>query len=243
MERQTTPMTGRSKLRSSLLLLCAAAWSVLPGELAWGGTIKGTVRFTGSTLESKKVTVTVDQYVCGKEKDAEDLVLTRDRGIRNTVVWLQTGPPGTKWEGPSSPVQMDQKECLFVPRVVVVPAGGTVEFLNNDRLLHNLHSALSRENPSFNRTQPKGRTIPIVFKRPEIIRVDCDLHPWMRAWVVVAEHPFYALTNDQGEFALPNVPAGQYTLHVWQENLGTVTRAVTVSDTAVTTVTVEMAPK
>jgi plastocyanin len=243
MERQTTPATGRAKLRSSLLLLCATAWSVLPGELAWGGTIKGTVRFTGSTLESKKVTVTVDQYVCGKEKDAEDLVLTRDRGIRNTVVWLQTGPPGTKWEGPSSPVQMDQQQCAFVPRVVVVPAGGTVEFLNNDRLLHNLHSAASRENPSFNRTQPKGRTIPIVFKRPEIIRVDCDLHPWMRAWVVVSEHPFYALTNDQGEFTLANVPAGQYTLQVWQESLGTITRAVTVSDTAVTTVTVEMAPK
>jgi plastocyanin len=243
MKRETAATTGRGKLRPSLLLLCATIWSLLPGGSAWGGAIKGTVRYTGSALDSKKVAVTVDQYVCGKEKDAEDLVLARDRGIRNTVVWLQTGPPGAKWEGPLSPVQMDQKECVFVPRVVVVPAGGTVEFLNNDRLLHNLHSAVSRENPAFNRTQPKGRTVPIVFKRPEIIRVDCDLHPWMRAWVVVTEHPFYALTNDQGEFALANVPAGQYTLAVWQESLGTVTRAVTVGDTAVTTVTVEMAPK
>jgi hypothetical protein len=116
-----------------------------------------------------------------------------------------------------------------------------VEFLNNDRLLHNLHAGSPRENPAFNRTQPKGRTIPIVFKRPEIIRVDCDLHPWMRAWVVVAEHPFYALTNDQGEFTLANVPAGQYTLQVWQESLGTVARAVIVTDAAATTVTVEMA--
>ena len=243
MKRETTATTGRAKLRPSLLLLCATIWSLLPGVPAWGGAIKGTVRYTGSALDSKKVAVTVDQYVCGKEKDAEDLALARDRGIRNTVVWLQTARPGAKWEGPLSPVQMDQKECMFVPRVVVVPAGGTVEFLNNDQLLHNLHSAVSRENPAFNRTQPKGRTIPIVFKRPEIIRVDCDLHPWMRAWVVVTEHPFYALTNEQGEFALANVPAGQYTLAVWQESLGTVTRAVTVRDTAVTTVTVEMAPK
>jgi hypothetical protein len=82
-----------------------------------------------------------------------------------------------------------------------------------------------------------------VFKRPEIIRVDCDLHPWMRAWVVVAEHPFYALTNDQGEFTLANVPAGQYTIQVWHERLGTVGRAVTVNDAAATTVTVEMAPR
>jgi plastocyanin len=83
---------------------------------------------------------------------------------------------------------------VFVPRVVVVPVGGTVEFLNSDRLLHNLHSA-GTKNLTFNRTQPRGRTIPIVFKKPEIIQVGCDLHPWMRAWVVVAEHPFYAVTN------------------------------------------------
>ena len=95
-----------------------------------------------------------------------------------------------------------------------------MEFLNNDRLLHNLHSA-STSNAVFNRTQPKGRTIPIEFRKPEIIRIDCDLHPWMRAWVVVAEHPFYAVTDERGEFVLANVPPGQYTLHVWQESLGT----------------------
>jgi plastocyanin len=240
----STPGCARRRLSLlPLFLLCTTVWSVLSGEGAWGGVLKGTVHFTGSAIGSKKLSVTVDQYVCGKEKDAEDLVLTPNRGIRNTVVWLQTAPPGAKWEGLSAPVQMDQKECMFTPRVVVVSAGGTVEFLNNDRLLHNLHSAGSHDNPAFNRTQPKGRTIPIVFRRPEIIRVDCDLHPWMRAWVVVAEHPFYALTNDQGEFTIANVPAGSYTLRVWQESLGTVSRIVTVNDTAVTTVNVEMAPK
>jgi hypothetical protein len=116
-----------------------------------------------------------------------------------------------------------------------------VEFLNTDRLLHNLHSN-STGNPTFNRTQPRGRTIPLVFKKAEIIRVDCDLHPWMRAWVVVAEHPFYAVTNDQGEFMLDNVPPGEYTLQLWQESLGTVTQDVTVRDEA-TTVTVEMRQK
>ena len=87
----------------------------------------------------------------------------------------------------------------------VHPAGrdrarrGTVEFLNSDRLLHNLHS-VSKDNPSFNRTQPKGRTIPIMFAKPEMVRIDCDLHSWMRGWVVVAPHPFYALTDGQGRF-------------------------------------------
>jgi plastocyanin len=225
--------------RPVFVLLCLAAWCVVAGGTAWGGTIKGTVRFTGAAVEQKKLPVTVDHSVCGKDKDAGDLVLSPEQGIRNVVASLQPPPPGATWPVPLPMVQMDQEQCVFVPRVVVVPAGGTVEFLNTDRLLHNLHSA-STGNPTFNRTQPRGRTIPIVFTKPEIIRVACDLHPWMRAWVVVAEHPFYAVTNDQGEFRLDNVPPGQYTLQFWQESLGTVTQDVTVRDEASTTVTAEM---
>jgi hypothetical protein len=110
---------------------------------------------------------------------------------------------------------------------VLVPAGGTVEFLNSDRLLHNVHS-VSRENPSFNRTQPRGRVIPVTFAKPEIVRINCDLHSWMRGWVVVADHPFYALSNEAGEFELPPVPAGKYTLQIWHETLGISSRDVTV---------------
>jgi plastocyanin len=224
------------------ILLCLAAWFLVAGGTAWGGTIRGTVRFTGGAVEPKKLPVTVDHSVCGKEKDAEDVVLSPEKGIRNVVVSLQSPPPGAKWPVSLPVVQMDQEQCVFVPRVVVVPVGGTVEFLNTDRLLHNLHSN-STGNPIFNRTQPRGRTIPIVFKEPEIIRVDCDLHPWMRTWVVVAEHPFYTVTNDQGEFTLGNVPPGQYTLQLWQESLGDVTMNVTVRDEAITTVTAEMSQK
>src|SRR6185436_18773562 len=114
------------------------------------------------------------------------------------------------------------------------PAGGTVEFLNSDRLLHNIHST-SRSNAVFNRTQPKGRTIPIVFTKPEIVRIGCDLHGWMRAWIVVMEHPFQAVTGAAGEFAIPNVPPGKYTLNVWHETLGTVTKDVTVGEGDATT--------
>jgi plastocyanin len=224
------------------VFLCLAVWCILAGGPAWGGTLRGTVRFTGATVEPKKLPVTVDHFVCGKEKDAEDLVLSPEKGIRNVVVSLQPPPAGAKWPTFLPSVQMDQGECVFVPRVVIVPVGGTVEFLNSDRLLHNLHSD-STKNHTFNRTQPRGRTIPIVFNKPEIIRVGCDLHPWMRAWVVVAEHPFYAVTDDQGEFVLENVPSGEYTLQVWQESLGTVTQDVTVREEGGTPVTVEMSQK
>jgi plastocyanin len=186
------------------------------------------VLFNGP-VDQKKLPVTIDQYVCGKEKAGEDLVVSAQRGVKNAVVWLRTPPPGAAWPSAPVKVEMDQKGCVFVPHVVLVPAGGTVEFLNSDRLLHNLHS-VSRENPSFNRTQPRGRTIPITFARPEIVRLNCDLHSWMRAWVVVADHPFYALTNDAGEFELPPLPPGKYTVQIWQETLGITSREVTVGE-------------
>jgi plastocyanin len=209
---------------------------IIPGP-AVGGTIKGRVRLAGGPVEVEKLKVTVDHSVCGTVKDSEELVVSAERGIQNAVVSLKNPPPDAKWSAMPT-VQIDQKQCVFVPRVVVAPAGATVEFLNSDRLLHNLHSA-GTENPTVNRTQPRGRTIPLTFRRPEIIRIDCDLHPWMRAWVVMAEHPFYAVTNSRGEFALDNVPPGTYTVQVWQESLGVITKDVVVSD-GVTTVTVEM---
>lgn len=193
---------------------------------AAASNIRGVVVMTG-TVVPKKLPVTIDQYVCGKEKVGEDLAVGPQGGVKNVVVWLQTPPPGATWPSAPVKVEMDQKSCTFAPRVVLVPAGGTVEFLNSDRLLHNLHSA-SRENPTFNRTQPRGRVIPVTFSKPEFVQVNCDLHSWMRAWVVVADHPYYALSNDAGEFVLPNVPPGKYVLQIWQETLGITSRDVTV---------------
>ena len=219
-------MSGMSALKR-LGAVLAAAVCVGAAVPARAGVIRGVVSYTGPA-EPKKLPVTIDQYVCGKDKQSEELVVGPQRGVKNAVVWLQTPPPGAAWPSAPVKVEMDQKGCAFVPRVVLVPAGGTVEFLNSDRLLHNLHSA-SKENPTFNRTQPRGRAIPIAFAKPEIIRVNCDLHSWMRAWVVVADHPFYALTTDAGEFELPDVPPGTYTLQIWQETLGITSRDVTVA--------------
>jgi plastocyanin len=215
--------------------------SIIAG-LSWAETIKGSIRYTGVPIERKKLPVTIDQYICGKEKEAEDLVLSSNNGIRNAVVSLQNPPPGAKGDWKLPPAKMDQKQCSFVPRVVIVPVGESMEFLNSDRLLHNVRSA-AKENSPFNRAQPHARTISFVFKQPELLRVDCDLHSWMRGWVVVAAHPFYAVTNEQGEFSLENVPPGKYTLQIWQESLGNMTQEVTVGNKGTTTVTVNMSKK
>jgi plastocyanin len=208
-------------------------------EAAAGASITGTVVVSGRVPDQRKVPVTIDQYVCGTDKDAGDLLVSPHKGLRNAVVWIENPPAGAGEPAPAAKVEMDQNGCVFVPRVVVVPAGGTVDFLNSDRLLHNIH-ATPRLNVSFNRTQPKSRTIPVTFARPEIVRINCDLHSWMVGWVVVAAHRYYAITGADGQFAFDDLPPGQYKLTVWHERLGTVETNATVGGTQPPRVTIEM---
>ena len=159
-------------LSATLLLLGLGA-----AGAASAGSIKGAVVIGGAVPAPKKVDVTIDQYVCGTEKDAGDLLVSPRKELKNAVVWLDNPPANATVPAPTK-VEMDQNGCVFVPRVVIVPAGGTVDFLNSDRLLHNIH-ATPKLNVSFNRTQPKDRTIPVTFAKPEIVQINCDLHSWM----------------------------------------------------------------
>jgi len=205
------------------------------------GSVKGKVLLAGPVPPAKKVDVTIDQYICGTAKDAEDLLVSPQHELKNAVVWLDNPPANAAWPAASqtAKIEMDQSKCVFMPRVLIVPAGGTVDFLNSDRLLHNIHTA-AKDNPSINRTQPKDRTIPVTFEKPEIVRINCDLHSWMVGWVVVAAHPFYAITGADGQFGFDNLPPGQYKLQVWHERLGTATTTVTVADQQPARVTIEM---
>jgi plastocyanin len=203
------------------------------------GAIEGKVVLVGAQPVMKKLDVTIDQYLCGTQKNAEDLLLSPRKEIRNVVVWLENAPAGAAWPAQARKVEIDQKACVYIPRIVLVPSGGTVDFLNSDRLLHNIHSN-PKANTPFNRTQPKSRTIPIRFDKPEIVPIVCDLHPWMQAWVVVAAHPYYAITGADGRFTFDNLPAGSYRLQIWQERLGTTSMEVTVDDRGPARVTVEM---
>ena len=233
-----------------VVLIAVVAAGVDP---SWAGAIHGTVVLQGPPPEPKKIPVTIDQYVCGEAKDAEDLVVSPKNGIRYAVAWLERPPspgsasprtdrgrnPAPSGAAAAPTIEMDQKGCMFTPRVVLVPVGGTVNFLNSDRLLHNLHGR-PNANPPFNRTQSKGRTIPMTFAQPEIVRVDCDLHSWMRGWIVVADHPFYAISDAEGQFRIDDVAPGTYSLTVWHEKLGTTSREVVVPATGPGQVRVEL---
>ena len=227
------------KARLGQVLAVGLAVLLVAPASGLGGTIKGKVVFAGAMPAAKKVDVTIDQYVCGNAKDAEDLALSPQKEIRNAVVWIENPP--AKADVPALPqkVEMDQNKCVFIPHIVIVPSGGTVDFLNSDRLLHNIHTT-PKINPPINRTQPKDRTIPFTFEKPEIVRINCDLHSWMQAWVVVAAHPFYALTGPEGQFSFDNLPPGQYKLQVWHERLGTMPASVTVADRQPAQITIQM---
>jgi hypothetical protein len=227
------------KNNSLVYFIFLAAWHAASPEMLEAETIKGTIRLAGAPIVQKAIPTTIDQYICGKEKPAENLIISPDKGIRNAVVSLAKAPGLETKEADTSAVELDQKECTFVPHVVVAPINSPVLFLNTDRLLHNLHST-SKSNPRFNRAQPKGRTIQVNFKSPEIVQIECDLHTWMSAWVVVTDHPFYTVTKEHGEFILDNVPPGSYTLRVWQESLATVTKEITVTPKLGADVTIEM---
>ena len=211
---------------------------VLPA-LCLAGSINGKVVLAGTPPPPRKVDVTIDQYACGTAKEADDLVVSPRREVANAVVWIERPPPGAKWAADAVKPTIDQRGCAFVPRVVVVPEGGTVDFLNNDRLLHNIH-ATPKLNVAFNRTQPKDRTIPITFQKAEIVRIDCDLHSWMRAWVVVADHPFYRVTPADGTFVFDDLPAGTYRLQIWHERLGTVAKEIAVPEKGSAPLSIEL---
>ncbi len=194
------------------------------------GAIVGRVVFDGDRPQPQALTVSKDVEVCGKtQKFPEALLVGPDRGIKNAVVFLRTMAGGTSLSLPASNPVIDQRDCVYAPHVLLVPAGATVDIKNSDGILHNIHT-YSEKNPAFNTAQPKfKKIISKTFAQPEIIRVTCDVHDWMTAWVVVQDHPYYALTDATGAFQLGDVPPGEYELRVWHEALGEHSRSVSVS--------------
>ena len=194
-----------------------------------GGTISGLITFTGQIPAIKEIKVNKDKKVCGNHKAKETLVVdTNSKGIKNAVVYLKEIRTGKKWEITENSIAMDQKGCMFSPHVIVVPAGQKFNMLNNDGILHNVHTR-SEINAEINKAQPKFlKRLKLSFEEPEFIKVTCDVHNWMQGWIIVAEHPYYTITDDTGKFELNDVPAGSYTMEIWHESLGQQSKQVEV---------------
>jgi plastocyanin len=205
-----------------------------------GGTISGTVKYDGTAPAQKKVEVTKDKEVCGlKPHFDEDLIVSSSGGIANAVVVLKDAKGTAKPEE----VKFDQKGCDYQPHVLAFPAGSTVDIMNDDGILHNIHT-YSKVNPPFNMAQPKfKKEIQQKIDKPEVIKVSCDAHGWMHGWWYATDTPYYAVTDDNGNFTIKDVPPGNYTIEVWQEKLGTQDQKVDVKAGASATSDFSMKPK
>ena len=142
-----------------------------------------------------------------------------DGGLANTFVNLQGAFPATSL--PTEPVTLDQRGCIFVPRMVGVRVGQAIQVMNSDNTAHNVHS-LSTHGNAFNVSQPiKGMTNRFPAKSEDVVmRIKCDIHSWMVAWVGVVPHPYFAVTDADGKFEIKNAPAGKYNVVIWQEGVG-----------------------
>ncbi len=203
------------------------------------GTIKGHVRLTGKLPGNPFIRMGMDPMCskmnAGKRILQEYVVATVDGSLANVFVRLQGNVPQTPVS--TQPVVIDQRGCVYTPRVVGVRVGQTLQIKNSDPLLHNVHGLSGKDN-SFNVGQPTaGLMYQWKAKNEEVmLHLKCDIHNWMNAFIGVVTNPYFAVSDTMGTFQIDKVPPGTYTLQAWHERFGTTMKTVTVKAGAATTV-------
>ena len=196
------------------------------GDVKDGGTISGTVKFKGTAPAPKKLDVGKDKEVCAKTPKMDQSLVVNNGNLANAVVTITDIKKGKKIE--LKKVTLDQSGCEYKPHVLAFPAGSSVEILNPDGILHNIHS-YSKVNSAFNIAQPKfKKSMQQKIEKAEAFEIKCDVHGWMSGWLVSTANPYFAVTDNSGSFKLTDVPAGSYTVEMWHEKLGKSTQKVTV---------------
>ncbi len=201
------------------------------------GSVAGTISFTGASPAKKGISMDADPVCASSNPDphAEDIVINGDK-IANVFVYIKEGTAGGRnisgYQFPpaAEAAVLDQKGCQYVPHVVGVQVNQTLNVLNSDPTAHNVNVD-AKQNEKFNQGQSPGAApISKQFKRAEtVIPVKCNQHPWMRAYVGVLQHPFFAVTDKDGKFEIKGVPPGTYTLVAWHEKYQQgITQSVTV---------------
>jgi plastocyanin len=212
------------------LAFVAAAVAAVLAPAAQAATLTGRMTAAKDVVPPKTLSVAVDAWACAPDGRIQDpsLVLGPDGGVADVVVRL-TGSGEAPPYAAKAPAIMDQKHCAFVPHVVVVGPGQDLLVKNSDAVLHNFHT-LAKANRSVNQAQVKGKEDTFRFTAPEIIPVECDVHYWMSAVVVVAANAWTGVSGPDGTFTIEGVPPGDYTAELWHQRLGTRSVPVHVDD-------------
>ena len=220
-------------------LVVASVLVVIVGErvkAAGEGSITGTVKLSGTAPHMKGIDMSKDPYCVSQHKTPvtmENVMVGSSGGLQNVVLYLSEGLSGSAASAVSSQEPtFDQKGCMYTPHVIAVNPDEKYKVTTSDQTTHNIHPlpAPGGGNIGWNKSQPPGAPpIENSWKNQEVaISVKCNIHPWMHGWHVVVRGP-YAITDDNGNFTIKNVPAGSYTVTAWQEDLGTQTAKVTVA--------------
>jgi len=210
---------------SGLLLLGAisagAAYQVVEGGVADGGSVTGRVVFDGTPPTPAMLTVDEDAEACGGDRPAVDLLVSANGGIQNVVLAIEGVSAGKDW-GFSEEFVYDQEQCRFVPHVLLVKPQTSGVVMNSDSIGHNFHS-ISKGIFNTNKKMNAATEIAVQgnrIRRPGIVRIKCDIHSWMSGWWYVAATPYTVLTDTDGSFSIGDIPAGTYTIKIWHETLG-----------------------
>ena len=194
------------------------------------GSVIGRVKFEGEPPKLTHMSMSSDPN-CPKTAGSgnDEFVVGNSGTLGNVVVFVSEGLGDRTFDVPSEPVVVEQKGCQYQPHVLALRANQKMEVVNQDKTMHNIHP-LPSNNREWNKAEPGGTTLEETFTREEVaIPVKCNVHPWMRSYIAVFKHPFFAVTSKDGAFDLRNLPPGDYTVQAWHEKLGSVKQKITVT--------------
>jgi plastocyanin len=223
----------------NVLVAMAAIFTILtissakPGD----GALSGRVTFDGTPAKPRAIDMSMEpscakQYA--KPVTAENVVTGPENALENVVVYVSAGAPDEP--PPAQPAVLTQKGCRYAPHILAFQVNQDLEIVNDDQTAHNIHP-LPSNNREWNKSQPPGSPpIEDKYARPEFIPVKCNIHPWMKGTLAVMKNSHYAITAGDGEFKLPNLPPGEYTITAWHESYGEQTQDVTITGSEAKTV-------
>jgi hypothetical protein len=217
----------RTVVQSIFLLMLLASTSVAFGQSDYkvvnvvdGGTISGTVKWSGAVPHAIDFPITKDPQVCDpdskKTTDLERLIIGADGGVANTVVYLRNVPSGKAMDLPEQRRHLDQKRCRYIPHILLVAANQTLEMVSSDTTLHTIHmdGAATFNLPFPFPDRVNSRAMPTAG----LVNLRCNGgHVWMNAEMFVVSHPYYAVTDESGRFKFTDVPPGTYQIVAWHE--------------------------